>query len=83
MKKLYFSLITAVVFCSTAHAQTVSDITDADLVGGQTYNWTKNNIYSLEGTVYVEDGANQKTQSWSSGRHGARFESTWYCLVKL
>ena len=57
MKKLYFSLITAVVFGATAQAQTVIDITDADLVGGQTYNWTKNNVYSLEGTVYVEDGA--------------------------
>lgn len=41
--------------CSVA--QTIVDITDADLVAGQTYNWTRNNIYLLEGTVFVEDGA--------------------------
>lgn len=40
-----------------AGAQTTIDITDADLVAGQTYNWTRNNIYVLEGTVFVEDGA--------------------------
>lgn len=57
MKKLYFSLITAVIWGAAANAQNVIDITDADLVGGQTYNWTKNNVYSLEGTVFVEDGA--------------------------
>jgi hypothetical protein len=57
MKKLYS--ITAGLFISIAsiQAQTIIDIVDADLVGGQTYNWTKNNIYLCEGTIFVEDGA--------------------------
>lgn len=32
-------------------------ITDADLTGGNTYNWTANNVYLLDGTVYLEAGA--------------------------
>ncbi|MEM6964566.1 MAG: T9SS type A sorting domain-containing protein [Bacteroidota bacterium] len=31
-------------------------IQDGDLLGGQTYNWTKNNIYCLDGYVYLEAG---------------------------
>ena len=31
-------------------------ITDADLVGGETYNWTANNTYILDGYVFLEDG---------------------------
>ncbi|MCB0638733.1 MAG: T9SS C-terminal target domain-containing protein, partial [Lewinella sp.] len=36
--------------------QTVIPIKDTDLVGGATYNWTKNNIYELDGLVYLEAG---------------------------
>ncbi len=32
------------------------DITDGDLVGGQTYNWTSNNTYVLDGLVFLEEG---------------------------
>ena len=32
-------------------------ITDADLVGNTTYNWTKNNEYLLDGFVFVESGS--------------------------
>lgn len=38
---------------------TVSDIktiTDADLVGGETYNFTKDNQYMMDGLVYLEKG---------------------------
>lgn len=38
-------------------AQTIVNIVDADLNAGQTYNWTNNNIYLLDGLVFVEDGA--------------------------
>jgi len=31
-------------------------ITDADLVGGETYNWTSNNTYVLDGLVFLEEG---------------------------
>ena len=31
-------------------------IKDSDLVGEQTYNWTKNNTYCLDGYVYLEEG---------------------------
>ncbi len=34
----------------------VINIVDADLIGGQVYNWTKNNTYILDGLVYLEDG---------------------------
>lgn len=38
----------------TANAATIN-ITDADL-GSATYNWTKNNVYLLDGLVYLESG---------------------------
>jgi hypothetical protein len=56
MNKLYSAFLLLLAGFS-ASAQSTIDITDADLVAGQTYNWTSNNIYVLEGTVFVEDGA--------------------------
>ena len=41
---------------ATASAQQTIVVTDADLVGGQTYNWTANNTYLLNGLVYLEAG---------------------------
>ena len=38
-------------------SQTIIPISDADIQGGQTYNWTKNNIYVLDGLVFVEEGS--------------------------
>jgi len=32
-------------------------ITDEDLVAGETYNWTTNNEYLIDGYVYLEEGA--------------------------
>jgi hypothetical protein len=37
-------------------SQTVT-ITDASLAAGQSYTWTRDNIYLLDGLVYVEEGA--------------------------
>jgi len=31
-------------------------IRDGDLEGGQTYNWTSDNTYILDGTVFLEEG---------------------------
>jgi hypothetical protein len=57
MKKIY-SLIAMLGLASQfTQAQNIVDITDADLVAGQTYNWTNTNVYLCEGTVFVEDGA--------------------------
>ncbi len=40
----------------TEPAPTMVAITDADLVAGQTYNWTADNEYLLTGLVYLEEG---------------------------
>ena len=46
-------------FGNLATPQTGATITikDSDLVGGQEYNWTKNNTYILDGFVFLEAGA--------------------------
>ena len=43
------------VFCSGLTAQERT-ITDADLMGGQTYTWSADTTYILDGYVYLEDG---------------------------
>ena len=46
-----------ILLCSLAfglNAQTM--ITDNDLLGGQTYNWTKDQTYVVNGLVYLEAG---------------------------
>jgi hypothetical protein len=48
---LFFVFSTLFLF-----AQPVIPITDADLASGQHYTWTKDNIYLLDGLVFVEDG---------------------------
>ncbi len=55
MKKIYLSCL-ALVLTIGSFAQTVVTIKDGDLVGGQTYNWTNDKIYLLDGFVYLEDG---------------------------
>jgi hypothetical protein len=56
MKKLLFLLP---MLCAALQigAQTVVNITDNDIQAGQTVNWTKNNVYLLDGLVFVESGA--------------------------
>jgi len=55
-KLYYFPLLIALLITTQAIGQQVIPITDNDLQGGQTYNWTKDNIYQLDGFVYLEEG---------------------------
>jgi len=55
-KRIYALLLLTFFFAIGLKAQTTVNITDASLVGGQTYNWTKNNTYVLDGLVFLEDG---------------------------
>lgn len=52
----YTLLISFLVISRFGFAQTVVNITDNDLLGNQTYNWTKDKIYLLDGVVYLEEG---------------------------
>ncbi len=56
MNKFFSVLLLGICFCFSLTAQTTVTIKDADLVGGQTYNWTNNNVYLLDGFVFLEDG---------------------------
>lgn len=55
MKKIY-SLIGGLVISAGISAQTIVNITDASLQGNQTYNWTNDKVYLLDGLVFLEDG---------------------------
>jgi len=52
--KFYTFIIFLALISSNALAQRV--ITDADLVGGETFNWTNDTEYLLDGYVYLEEG---------------------------
>lgn len=56
MKKIYTIAASLFVGMASVQSQNIVDIVDADLAGGQTYNWTKNNEYVLDGVVFLEDG---------------------------
>ena len=59
MKKQFYPLFLVIsLFLSTSlQAQTIEvTVTDNDLQGGQTYTWTNDNIYILDGFVFLEDG---------------------------
>lgn len=55
-RKLYTLLLLFVGFAFQVNAQTIVTITDGDLVGNTTYNWEKENIYLLDGYVFLEAG---------------------------
>ena len=55
MNRILYVLF-ALAICGTAMAQNTVTITDADLLGGQTYNWTSDNVYELDGYVFLEEG---------------------------
>ncbi len=38
-------------------AQPVINISDSDLQGGQNYSWTNDNVYLLDGLVFLEEGS--------------------------
>lgn len=52
--KLYTFLILFLFALTSVQAQQI--ITDADLQGNTTYNWTKDNVYVLDGNVFLEEG---------------------------
>ncbi|MEM9847512.1 MAG: T9SS C-terminal target domain-containing protein, partial [Bacteroidota bacterium] len=54
MSKIYAILIALFAFANL-HAQNVITITDADL-GAETVTWTNDNIYLLDGFVFLEEG---------------------------
>ncbi|MFT7120206.1 MAG: hypothetical protein ACJAZ9_000376 [Neolewinella sp.] len=53
--KTYLTLLLACFYSLMISAQEVR-ITDADLVGGEEYSWTSDNVYILDGLVYLETG---------------------------
>ena len=54
MKKFIYILLAIFTTANFTFAQTV--IKDGDLEGGQTYTWTKDNIYMIDGFVFLEAG---------------------------
>jgi len=52
--KLYTILILTLLMSGNLFSQIT--IQDGDLVGGQTHNWTNDNVYVLDGYVYLEAG---------------------------
>lgn len=62
MKKLTL-LFSSVAFAGWLNAQTVVNIVDTDLPAGQTFNWTKDNVYLLDGLVFVEQGSTLNIQA--------------------
>ncbi len=56
IQKLLFS-ITLLLGGLCAEAQNVVNITDSDIQPGQTVSWTNENVYLLDGLVFVEEGA--------------------------
>jgi len=55
-RKLYMLLLLFVGFAFQIQAQTIVTIQDDDLVGNTEYSWTKDNIYLLDGYVFLESG---------------------------
>ncbi|HRW75505.1 MAG TPA: hypothetical protein P5563_06355, partial [Saprospiraceae bacterium] len=55
MRQFYPLILFLLMSVVGLHAQVIV-IQDGDLQGGQTYNWTKNNIYQLDGLVFLESG---------------------------
>ncbi len=52
-----FFIFLTLIISSNIFAQSTITIKDGDIVGGNTYNWTSNNTYILDGLVFVEEGA--------------------------
>jgi hypothetical protein len=57
---LFFASFLAAL-CAAAQDNVVN-VTDADLVGGETYNWTNDNTYVLDGLVFLESGGRLNIQ---------------------
>ncbi|MBV6438475.1 MAG: hypothetical protein EPGJADBJ_00099 [Saprospiraceae bacterium] len=57
MNKALYLLFLGTLLGFQSIAQTVVNITDADIAPGQTVNWTRNNVYLLDGLVFVDSTA--------------------------
>ncbi|MCC6410245.1 MAG: T9SS type A sorting domain-containing protein [Saprospiraceae bacterium] len=57
MNKVFYLILLGMLGFVQLSAQTVVNITDADILPGQTVNWTKNNVYLLDGLVFVDSTA--------------------------
>ena len=53
----YLYLFAFILMATVISAQNVINITDSDIQPGQTIKWTSNNVYLLDGLVFVEEGA--------------------------
>lgn len=58
MNRFWSALLTALTLFSplALFAQNTITITDDDLLGGNSYTWTNDNVYLLQGEVYLETG---------------------------
>ena len=56
MNTKFYTLFILLAFLTTNNISAQTVITDSDLVGGQTYNWTSDTEYVLDGYVYLEAG---------------------------
>ena len=54
MTRLYTLSILVLLTVCGLHAQTEVRVTDTDLASGQTINWTNDNVYILDGLVYLD-----------------------------
>ena len=61
--KRFYTLAGTLLLGLVSNAQNIVNITDASLQGGQTYTWTSNNEYVLDGLVFLEDGGNLNIQA--------------------
>ncbi len=58
MHRIHYTLLLPLLLLTLrAVAQPIVPITDADIAAGQTVSWTNDNIYLLDGLVFVEEGA--------------------------
>ncbi len=55
-KKIYLIIAYLLTHAAYVLAQNTIVVTDADLIGGETYNWTADNEYLLDGYVFLEAG---------------------------
>ena len=56
LRRLFTLPLCVAALSATAAAQGIITVTDNDLAEGQTYNWTANNTYIVNGLVYLETG---------------------------
>lgn len=56
MNLRFYTLFAFLLLCVASLSAQTRTITDADLVGGQTYNWSADTTYILDGYVFLETG---------------------------